>query len=91
MLAAVWSAFALRASTARLAGRVEVLGVPELHAAGLGGGQRVAGPGGDQAALLLRQGRVDVEEERVDVRPQLGDDEGHALGHEAADEGHVPR
>jgi len=40
-------------------------------------------------ALLLRQSGVEVEHEGVGVGPELGDDEGDALRHEAGDEGHV--
>lgn len=39
--------------------------------------------------LLLRQGGIDVQHERVAVCSKFGNDEWHPLSHEAADEGHV--
>jgi hypothetical protein len=33
------------------------------------------------AALLLGQGGVDVQHERISISAQLSDDEGHALRH----------
>ena len=61
----------------------------ELHAPRLRCLQGSLRAGTDQGALLLRQGGVDVQHERVGVDAQLGDDERHALDHQAADEVHV--
>jgi hypothetical protein len=51
----------------------EVGRVTEALAAVLGCGQGVLGASRDQGPLLLGQGHVEVEHERVDVRPQPGD------------------
>ena len=63
--------------------------VAEAHAARLSGLQ--GGPGAirDQPALLLGDGGVDVQHERIGVRPELRDDERHTPGHQASDEGDV--
>ena len=55
----------------------------ELHATRLGCLQGSLGAGTDQGALLLRQGGVDVQHERIGVDAQLGDDERHPLDHQA--------
>ena len=44
---------------------------------------------GDQPALLLGQRRVEVQHEWIGVGAEFGDDERHALGHKAGDEGDV--
>jgi hypothetical protein len=46
-------------------------------------------PLGDHRALLLSQGGVQVQQERLDVGAQLGDEERRLLGHQPADEMHV--
>ena len=43
----------------------------------------------DQPTLLLGQRGVEVQQERIDVGTQLGDDELDALRHQAADEVNV--
>ena len=63
--------------------------VAQLHAPRLGGLQGRLGAGRDQRALLLGQRGVDVQHERVGIDAQLGDDERHPVGHQAADEVHV--
>lgn len=52
-------------------------------------GQGGAGPVGDHAALLLGEGRIDVQHERVRVGAKLGHDEGHPLRHQPGDKRHV--
>ena len=42
-----------------------------------------------QPSLFLCQRSIVVQQERVSIRTKLGDDEWHALGHEASNEGHV--
>ena len=41
--------------------------------------------------LLLGQSRVEMQHERIGVGAEFGDDEGHTLGHQAGNEGHVAR
>ena len=65
--------------------------VAEQGAGGLLPAERVAGPLRDQRALLLGERGEEVQHERVGVGAQLGDDERHALRHEAGDERHVAR
>ena len=64
--------------------------VAELDAARLGGRERRLGALRDLGALLLGNGRVDVQHERIGVR-DLGHDERHALRHQAGDERDVAR
>ena len=45
----------------------------------------------DLPPLLLGQRRVEVQHERIGIGAEFGDDERHALGHQAGNEGHVAR
>src|SRR5262245_32983132 len=63
----------------------------ELHPARLRCRQSGLCALGDEGALLLRQGGVDVQHERIHVRAEFGDDEGHALYHQAGYEVNVAR
>ena len=65
--------------------RLRTVRIAELDAARLGGRERRLGALRDLGALLLGDGRVDVQHERVGVR-DLGHDERHALRHQAGDE-----
>lgn len=49
----------------------------------------LTGPVGDQTAFLLGQGRPEVEGERIDIEPKLGDNELDPVPHQPADEVHV--
>ena len=51
------------------------------------------GPGAfrDQSPFLLGKRGIEVQHERVGIGTELGDDEWHALGHQAGDEGDVAR
>ena len=64
--------------------------IAKLDTARLGGGERRLGALRDLGALLLGDRGVDVQHERVGVR-DLGDDEGHALRHQAGDERDITR
>jgi hypothetical protein len=66
-----------------------LLCIAELDAARLGGGERLLGSDRDVPALLLGQRRVDVQQERINFRPQFGDDERDTARHQARDEGNV--
>src|SRR5262245_55556761 len=61
----------------------------ELHAANLGPCQGVPRPHGNHRALLLGKRRKQVQDERINVRPKLGNYELHALCHQARDEMYV--
>jgi hypothetical protein len=61
----------------------------QRHATGLGGLQRVARALAYHAPLLLGQGGVDVQHERVGIDTELGDDERHVMLHQTADVVHV--
>src|SRR5450631_182193 len=65
------------------------VGVTQLHTACLGRCQRRLGTLRDQRALLLCQGRVDVQHERICVPTQRRDDERHLVRHKAGDEADV--
>jgi hypothetical protein len=65
--------------------------VAELHASDLGRLQPGGGALTDHSPLLLGQGRVDVQGERVDVAAERSDDERHPLRHQTGDERHVSR
>ena len=52
-------------------------------------GKRGAGAFGDHAPLLLGQGCVDVQHERIDVGAEFGDHGGHPLRHQPGNEMHV--
>ena len=58
--------------------------------AGFGGGQGGNRALADHLALALGEGRVQVQHERLDVRPELGDDERDAVRHQAGNEMDVP-
>jgi hypothetical protein len=45
----------------------------------------------NEPSLLLSERRIEVEHEGISVGPQLGNDEGHMLGHQARHKGHVAR
>ena len=76
-------AYGLDALLPHLGGeRLRTVRIAELHAARLGGRERRLGALRDLGALLLGDGRIDVQHERVGVR-DLGDDERHALRHQA--------
>lgn len=45
----------------------------------------------NQRALLLRQRRINVQHERIDVGTKLGNNERYAMYHEPADEVDIPR
>ena len=53
----------------------------ELDALRLRRRQRRLRPAGDQRALLFRQRGVEMQDERVNVRSEFGDDERHAMRH----------
>jgi hypothetical protein len=46
---------------------------------------------GDQPALLLGEGGVEVEHERIGVPAEFCHQEGHTLRHQARDKGHIAR
>ena len=52
------------------------LGIAEDLSAGLGGRQGGPGAARDQGALFFRQSGIEMQDERLDVRPQFRDDEG---------------
>lgn len=51
----------------------------------------LTGAGRDHFPLLFSKGGIDMEHEGIDPQPQFSDDEGHTLGHQAADEMDVSR
>jgi hypothetical protein len=55
------------------------------------GSQGGLGSGRDDGALLLGEGGIQVQQERLDVGAQLGDEERRLVRHQAADEMHVTR
>ena len=63
--------------------------VAQLLATGLGSCECFLGPLCDPVTLLLGDGCVNVQHERIHVGAELGDDEGHPLHHQAADEMNV--
>ena len=67
------------------------MGLPSLRAARLPDRQRRLGALRDQPPLLLGQRGVEVQHERVGVAAEFGDDERHALGHQAGDERDIAR
>jgi hypothetical protein len=69
--------------------RLGKLGTSELHAASLGPRQCVSRPRGDHRALFLGKRCEQVQDKRINVHPKLGNDELHALSHEAGDEVYV--
>ena len=83
-LAAARSASALIAATA--APRGLDMRIAELDALRLGRRKRRLGAPGDQGALLFRERGIEVQDERIDVRPQFGDDEGNPMRHQAGNE-----
>ena len=70
--------------------RLRTVRIAELHTASLGGSKRRLRAFRDLGALLLGNGRIDVEHERVGVR-MLGHDERDALRHQARDKGYITR
>ena len=68
--------------------RLRSVRIAELHTASLGGGKRRLRAFRDLGALLLGNGRIDVEHERVGVR-MLGHDERDGLRHQARDKGYI--
>ena len=52
-------------------------------------GQRSARPLGNERPLLLGEGGVELEDEGINVYPQLGHHERHPMRHRAGDEGHT--
>jgi hypothetical protein len=83
-LAACRSALAATTSTATLRAWA-MLRASRLHTASLDALESVAGACRTHRALLLCQRREQVQDERVNVSAQLGHDELHPLGHQAAD------
>src|SRR5262245_42853306 len=72
-----------------LRGSTVVTIATELHATSFGSGESIAGAAADESTLLLGEGGVDVEHERVHIRTQLGDNEGNAMLHQAGDVGDI--
>ena len=84
-------AYGLDALLPHLGGeRLRTVRIAQLHAARLGGRECRLGALRDLGALLFGDGRIDVQHERVGVR-DLGNDERHALRHQAGDERDVAR
>jgi hypothetical protein len=77
--------------TTYFAGLADVAWIAQLAPACLPDCQRCFGALGDQASLLLGQGGVEVEHERIGVAAEFSHDEGDALGHQARDERHIAR
>jgi hypothetical protein len=63
----------------------------QFRAPSLAGAQGGLGPVGNQPPLLLGEGGVEVQHERIGVCAQLSDEEWYALRHETGDEGDVAR
>jgi hypothetical protein len=63
--------------------------IAKLDAARRGLGERCPCPLGDHAPLFLGERRIDVQHGRINVRPKLAHDEGHALSYQARNESHV--
>ena len=61
-------------------------GVAQLLPTRLCCGKGFLSPLGDPVTLFFRDGGMNVQHERIDVRPQFGDNERDALHHQAADE-----
>jgi hypothetical protein len=70
-----------------LAGHLE-LWVAECHPSGVRRRKRLTRARGYECALLLGQSGEQVQDERVNIRPKLSDQEGHFVGHEPRDEVH---
>lgn len=68
---------------------VAAVRIAKLLALRLLGSECIPGTLRDQPTLLLGQRGVEVQQERIDVGTQLGDDELDALRHQAADEVNV--
>src|SRR5450631_1264907 len=80
--------FSLASLTTAATNGIEVR-VAQFYTAYLGRCQRRLGTLRDQRALLLCQGRVDVQHERICVPTQRRDDERHLVRHKAGDEADV--
>ena len=65
------------------------LGLPKGDPAGLRGRKGLTGACRDQRALLLGQRGEQVQDEGINVGAKLGHQEGHLVGHQAADEVNV--
>ena len=65
-------------------------GVAQDRSLSLCGPQRRLSALGDQGARLLRQRRVDVQHEWIDIGAKLGNHERYAMHHEPADEVDIP-
>ena len=65
--------------------------IAELRALQFARGEGALGALGDLTPLLLGQRGVEVQHEWISVRAELSHDEGHTLGHQAGNEGHVAR
>jgi hypothetical protein len=69
--------------------RLGELRAPQLHPARLRGRKRSLGTRRDERGFLLRQGGVQVKEERINIRSKLGHEEGHPLRHQPGYEVYV--
>ena len=84
-LPAARSASALTAATASPRA-ASIWGLPSLTPFRLRGRKAPTSSGRDQRPLLFRQRGVKVQNERIDVRTEFGDDERHAMRHQAGNE-----
>ena len=75
----------------RLLARFVDLWVTERNTARLSGCQGLRSALADQRTFLLRQRSEQVQDERIDVRAEIGDQERHAVSHQTGDEMHVAR
>ena len=89
-LPAARSASALTAATAAPLRGLDI-GIAELDALRLRRRERRLRAPRDQGALFFGERGIEVQDERIDVRPQFGDEEGHAMRHQAGNEMHVAR
>lgn len=81
-LLAARSVPALTAETAAACAAL-MLGLPSLGALRLRRCKRRFCPPGDQGALLFGERRIEMQNERIDIRPQFRNEEGHAMRHQA--------
>ena len=66
-------------------------GLPSLAPSAFFAASAASGALRDQPPLLLGQRGVEVQHERIGIAAQFGDDERHALGHQAGDERDIAR
>jgi hypothetical protein len=77
--------------TANTAGLADVGGIAQLATGRFPDRQRGLGALRDQPPLLLGQCGLQVQHERIGVAPELGNDEGYALRHQAGNESDITR